>query len=145
MVERDVVLAKVGTIHRCLRRIQEARSETRGLRPQDSQDIVELNLQRAVQASLDLAGHVVATEDLGLPEKLAENFTLLERAGLIDSELGNRLRKMAGFRNIAVHEYAAVDPEIVKSIVEKRLGDLEELARVVLRRFGFDREPDPRL
>lgn len=137
MVERDVVLAKVATIDHCLRRIREARSEERGLRPQDAQDIVELNLQRGVQAAIDLAAHVVATEGLGLPGKLAESFTLLERENVIDSDLAERLRKMAGFRNIAVHEYAAVDPEIVDSIVENHLGDLRDFARVVLRRFDL--------
>lgn len=137
MVERDVVLAKVATIDRCLRRIEEAREPERGLDPQDVQDIVELNLQRAVQAALDLAGHVVATEGLGLPAKLAENFTLLERQGLIPPALADHLRRMAGFRNIAVHEYADVDPEIVESIVEHRLGDLHELSRRILTHFGI--------
>ncbi|MFP3940149.1 MAG: type VII toxin-antitoxin system HepT family RNase toxin [Thermoanaerobaculia bacterium] len=135
MVERDIVLAKVATIDRCLRRIREARNEELDLRPQDAQDIVELNLQRGVQAAIDLAAHVVATEGLGLPGKLAESFTLLEREDVIDSGLAERLRKMAGFRNIAVHEYAEVDPEIVDSIVKNHLGDLRDFAGVVLRRF----------
>lgn len=135
MVERDVVLAKVATVDRCLRRIDEARDPARGLEPQDAEDIVELNLLRAVQAAVDLAGHVVATEELGLPAKLADNFTLLERENLIPAELADHLRRMAGFRNVAVHEYATVDPEVVASIVEHRLGDLRELCRGILSHF----------
>jgi uncharacterized protein YutE (UPF0331/DUF86 family) len=137
MVERDVVLAKVATIDRCLRRIKEARDPARGLEPQDAEDIVELNLLRAVQAAVDLAGHVVATEGLGLPAKLAENFTLLEREGVISTELADHLRRMAGYRNIAVHEYADVDPEVVESIVKDRLGDLRELSQRILSHFGI--------
>ncbi len=110
MVERDVVLAKVATIDRCLRRIEEVRDPGRGLDPRDAEDIVELDLLRAVQAAVDLAGHVVATEELGLPAKLAENFTLLERQGLISPDLADQLRRMAGFRNVAVDEYVDVDP-----------------------------------
>lgn len=137
MVERDVVLAKVATIDRCLRRIEETRDPARDLDPQDAEDIVELNLLRAVQAGVDLAGHVVATEDLGLPSKLADNFTLLERQGLITSDLADHLRRMAGYRNVAVHEYAEVDPEVVESIVTNRLGDLRELSRRILSHFGI--------
>ena len=137
MVERDVVLAKVATIDRCLRRIEEARDPARGLESRDAEDIVELNLLRGVQAAVDLAAHVVATEGLGLPAKLAENFTLLEREGLIPADLADHLRRMAGYRNVAVHEYAAVDPEVVESIVKSRLGDLRELSRKILSHFGI--------
>ena len=67
MPDRDVVLAKVATVQKCLRRIRE----TTGLEPQslddiDKEDIFVLNLQRAVQAVIDLATHIVASEGLGL-------------------------------------------------------------------------------
>jgi hypothetical protein len=51
MVDRDVVTAKVATIDRCLQRISETRGERRAvLLPVEVEDIVVLNLQRAVQA-----------------------------------------------------------------------------------------------
>jgi len=135
MVDRDVVLAKVATIDRCLRRIAEAREPERDLRPVDRQDIVELNLQRAVQADIDLAMHVVSTEGWGLPDKVAVAFSILEEEGVLPPDLAERLRKMVGFRNIAVHEYQEVDPAIVEAIVAKHLDDLRELSRIVLERF----------
>lgn len=138
MVEREVVLAKVATIDRCLRRIEQTREPGRDLATQDAQDIVELNLLRAVQAGLDLVAHVAATEGLGLPGTLAESFTLLERAGMLSTELAERLRRMAGFRNIAVHEYTAIDPLIVDSIVEHHLDDLRALCRRVLTHFALE-------
>lgn len=138
MVERDVVLAKVGSIDRCLRRIAEARDPDRGLRSQDAEDIQELNLQRAVQAAIDLATHVVATEGYGIPGTLAETFTLLERQEILGRDLAERLRRMTGFRNIAVHEYTSIDPEVVQAILDHHLDDLRELSRIVLSRFGID-------
>ena len=118
MVERDVVLAKIAAVDRCLKRIDEAREPGRGLRPADVEDIVVLNLQRAVQAVIDLATHVVATEGYGLPDSVAASFTLLENEGLIGSDLAERLRKMVGFRNIVVHHYETIDPQIVEAILE---------------------------
>lgn len=136
MVERDTALAKIAIIDRCLERIADVRGQ-RGatLLPIDVEDIVLLNLQRGVQAAIDLASHVVASEGYGLPESVAASFTLLEQHRVIDAALAGRLRRMTGFRNIAVHNYRALDPTIVESIVTHRLDDLPALAEAVTRRF----------
>jgi uncharacterized protein YutE (UPF0331/DUF86 family) len=139
VVDRDLVLAKVESMERCLARISDVRARGReGLRPLDVQDIVVLNLQRAVQATIDLAAHVVTTEGLGLPDSLGASFALLEGAGMIDSQLADRMRRMTGFRNVAVHEYRRLDPAILEAIVRERLGDLQAFARAILVRFHVD-------
>ena len=91
MVDRDLVLAKVETLERSLARIDAAQGRA-GLDALDRQDIVVLNLQRAVQAMLDLAAHVVAREGLGVPDELAASFELLKRAGILDDDLADRTR-----------------------------------------------------
>ena len=132
MVDRDVVHAKLDTIRRCLRRIEEAREPDRGLASLDAEDITLLNLQRAVQAAIDLAAHVVSTEKLGTPEKMASLFPILRDHGVIEAPLALRLQKIVGFRNIAVHEYQDIDPEIVESILARHLGDLTDFGQVVI-------------
>ncbi len=133
MLDRDLVLAKVETLERCLARIAEVREQppTRAL---DLQDITVLNLQRAVQAMIDLAAHVVAREGLGLPDSLGANFTSLEHAGVIDAELAERMRRMTGFRNVAVHEYRRLDPAVLEGIVRARLEDLRIFAATIVKR-----------
>lgn len=55
-------MAKVAVIDRCLARIQEVRGERRkDLLPVDVEDIASVNLQRAIQAAMDLASHIVAS------------------------------------------------------------------------------------
>lgn len=137
MVERDVVLAKVATIDRCLSRIRDVRARRDRLLPLDVDELVLLNLQRASQAAIDLASHVTTTEGLGLPDSVAGTFTLLEQNGLIDADLCMRMRKMAGFRNIAVHAYQAIDPSIVEAIVANHLDDLRRFAGTIVTRFGL--------
>lgn len=138
MVDRDVVAAKLAVIERCLGRIAEVRGERRDtLQPVDVEDITALNLQRAVQAAIDLATHVAATESLGLPDTTAAVFPLLAERGILGAELADRLRRMVGFRNLAIHEYQAVDPEIVESIVEHHLDDLRQLGARVVAAFGL--------
>ena len=136
MVERDVIVAKVAAIDRCLERIHEVRGARQAaLRPIDVEDIVVLNLQRASQAAIDLAGHIVASEGYGLPSDLADTFSLLERHGVLDAQLTTRLRKMVGFRNIAVHQYEALDPAILEAIVTRHLDDLRHFGAAMLSRY----------
>lgn len=69
------------------------------------QDSIVLNLQRACEASIDFAMHIVRVQRLGLPQDARDAFTLMERAGLLVPELAGHMRAMVGFRNIAVHQY----------------------------------------
>lgn len=84
---------------------------------------------------LDLAAHVVAREGLGVSEELAASFELLKRAGILDDDLAYCMRRVTGFRNVAVHEYRKPDPSIVDSIVRDRFGDLRAFAKIILERF----------
>jgi uncharacterized protein YutE (UPF0331/DUF86 family) len=138
VVDRDVVTAKIATIDRCLQRISDTRGERSAfLLPIEIDDIVVLNLLRGVQAAIDLATHVVAAEGYGLSDSVAAFFTVLEGRGIVEHRLAERLRKMAGFRNIAVHDYQALDPAIVESIVIRNLDDLRLFAVRIADRYGI--------
>jgi uncharacterized protein YutE (UPF0331/DUF86 family) len=138
MPDRDVVLAKVATIHKCLDRIREVTDlDPEKLEDIDKQDIFVLNLQRAVQACIDLASHAVAAEALGLPEKVRDNFSILREKGVVDPELASKMEKMTGFRNIAVHNYQALDLDILKSILLNNLKDLEDFSSALLHYWGY--------
>lgn len=137
MVDKDVVLEKIKNIQNCLKRIQDktAGDPTR-LDDINIQESFVLNLQRAVQSVIDLAAHIVSDEGLGLPSELKENFLLLERAKIIDAELSQQLQKMVGFRNIAVHEYAAIEVDVLRAILQRgSLKDIEVFYATVLRHF----------
>jgi len=140
MVERDVVLAKVEAIDLCLLRIAEIRGGDRGLLPIDVEELTTLNLQRAAQAVIDLATHIVATEGYGVPETVAESFTLLEKHGVLTTDTAGRLRKMVGFRNVAVHEYEKVNPDVIQAIVDHHLDDLRSFTSAALKHFGYVEE-----
>ena len=134
MPDRDIVLAKIAAIERCLRRIRETTGgDPASIEELDKQDIFVLNLQRAIQAAIDLAGHIVAADKLGLPETVRANFTLLRNAGVISADLGRKMEAMVGFRNIAIHNYQDIDPEILKAILQGRLSDLEDFSAAILR------------
>ena len=135
MVERDVVLAKVATIDRCLARIADVRARSGTLTPVDLEDLTVVNLTRAAQAAIDLAAHVVSSEALGLPDSLAASFTLLEKSGVLPASLAERMRRMVGFRNVAVHAYEEVDAKVVEAIVDRHLDDVRDFARAIVARY----------
>jgi len=140
MVDRDIISAKTGTIQRCLRRIQQVtKLDPSTLENVDVQDIFAVNLQRAAQAAIDLATHVVASRALGVPQDLKENFRLLQAAQLISPSLAEKMQRMVGFRNIAVHEYQDLDLAVLKSILLNNLRDLEDFYSAILEQARANR------
>lgn len=140
MLDRDVVLAKVAAIQRCLLRIQQVTAlDPARLDDQDVEDIFVLNLQRAVQAAIDLGAHVLAAEGLEMPATLREIFVALENHQWISTDTSQEMQKMCGFRNIAVHDYQALSKPILKAILTGHLKDLEDFYTEILAHLP----PDP--
>jgi len=133
-MENDIVLNKLQIIERCIERINDVYgSNPENLKDFTKQDSIILNIQRACEACIDLAMHVISHKRLGLPQSTRDAFDLLEQRGAIDSEMANRLKMMVGFRNIAVHEYQKLNLNIVQKVIEAHLQDLLEFARLVLK------------
>ena len=132
-MDRDVVAAKLESLRRCVARVR-ARTPASAEELStnfDAQDIICLNLERAVQACVDIAAHIVSDSECAVPDTMAGTFDALERQGIVSRELAERMRRAVGFRNISVHAYQTLDWEIVHSIATKRLGDFVELGRAI--------------
>lgn len=133
MVMNDVVLNKTATIERCLNRIHEVYDgNPKNLKDFTKQDSIILNIQRACEASIDLAMHVVSERKLGVPRTSREAFQLLEEAGLLNPLLSKTMMNMVGFRNIAVHDYQALELDILEAILEKHIDDFKDFLKVML-------------
>jgi uncharacterized protein YutE (UPF0331/DUF86 family) len=137
VVSPDVAKAKIAAIEHHLARIDEVRKGRPGLLPLEIEEMVHLNLFAAVQACLELASHVVSSESYGVPGTLGESFTLLEKQGVIDANLAEPLRRMAGFRNIFVHRYTEIDRTVIDRIVRNNLGDVRRFGARIAERFGL--------
>ena len=95
------------------------------------QDAVILNLQRACEASIDIANHIVTKKRLGLPKSARESFELLSKNRLIQAETARGMINMIGFKNIAIHDYQALILDIVVNIVLRRLDDFKDFVSAV--------------
>jgi uncharacterized protein YutE (UPF0331/DUF86 family) len=132
----DVVLAKAEIIERCVRRVREVHGgdPVGWQRDLTRQDALILNLQRACEATIDLAMHLVRQGRLGIPKESRQAFDLLEGAGVLPGDLAQPLRAMVGFRNVAVHDYQRLDLSVVEAIVAHHLDDLLAFTRLALQR-----------
>ncbi|GAA4415707.1 type VII toxin-antitoxin system HepT family RNase toxin [Quisquiliibacterium transsilvanicum] len=132
----DVLLNKAATIERCVARAREEYAAN----PQGfgtdvtRQDAAILNVQRACEAALDMGHHLIRRERLGVPQSARDVFALLQRGGWIDEELADAMKRMVGFRNIAVHEYQALQLPILVRVIEQHLDEfLDYSQRLLLR------------
>ncbi len=133
----NVALNKAAIIERCLRRMRQEHDADPTLADVTHLDALTFNIERACQATIDLAMHVVADEHLGMPQGSADAFALLQRAGKLDAALARRLAGMTGFRNLAVHEYQQIDPAVIHYIVREGWNDLVHFCRTL----GLDLRP----
>jgi len=125
-----IVTRKIDSLQRCLVRVRDkcpATVDTLAATP-DLQDIVVLNLSRAVQLCVDLALHVLADSGLPPPDTMGQAFDQLASTHSLDAALAVRLRKAVGFRNLAVHSYSSIDWAIVHAIATRHLGDFTGFA-----------------
>jgi uncharacterized protein YutE (UPF0331/DUF86 family) len=130
----DVILNKAEIIEKCLSRInEEYENNPNNLRKnQTKQDAILLNLERACQASIDMAMRLIKLKRLGLPKDSRDSFELLNRAD-IDQELMEKMFGLVGFRNTAIHNYKKLDLDIVEAIINCHLEDFRKLASTLIK------------
>ncbi len=130
---QDVIANKLDALRHCLLRIAARcpASASDLARDPDAQDIVALNLTRAIQLCVDVGAHIIASTDLPPPHTMGQTFDVLAQLGHIGPELAVRMKKAVGFRNLAVHSYEAIDWEIVHALATRHIFDFEDFARAV--------------
>lgn len=132
-MDNMLIFNKIESLRRCINRIREKTPDTE-LQLEtdlDLQDIITVNLERAVQTSVDIAAHIIADLESPAPETMAEAFAILEKNNIISTELSGKMQKAVAFRNIAVHAYQKMNWNIVYKIAKNGINDFVEFARQV--------------
>lgn len=130
----DVLINKAATIERCVRRAREEyAADPAGFSANFTrQDAAILNIQRACEAALDMGQHLIRRERLGVPQSARDVFALLAQGGWIPVLLADKLKRMVGFRNIAVHDYESLQLPITIRIIEVHLDEFLEYSQTLL-------------
>jgi uncharacterized protein YutE (UPF0331/DUF86 family) len=130
----DVIINKAATIERGVARAGEeyAKDPASFAADHTRQDAAILNIQPACEAALDMGQHLIRRERLGVPQSARDVFGLLADAGWIDAALADVLKRMVGFRNIAVRDYQALQLPVLVAIIERHLDDFLAFTRSVI-------------
>ena len=129
-----VIEQKLESLRRCLQRVREkCPKDVETLNGDfDAQDILTLNLTRAVQLCVDIGAHLVTTTSFPPPDTMGQTFDILMQASILPGELTGRMKRAVGFRNLAIHNYDAINWAIVYAIAQYHLTDFEDFARAVV-------------
>ncbi|PJC86329.1 hypothetical protein CSW98_08920 [Vibrio sp. HA2012] len=129
----DVLINKITIIERCLQRIaEEYQGDSDDFRRNfTKQDSVILNLQRACEASIDIANRCLKLNQGPVPQSSRDSFVQLQVMGILTSEQSVAMQKMVGLRNIAVHDYQNLNLDIVIAVVEQHLDDFRTFVRQI--------------
>ena len=132
-MDRVIVAEKLESLRKCIQRIKDKTPLEIGplLTEPDLQDIVVLNLTRAVQFCVDIGSHVISTSGETAPVSMGDVFVTLNKLGVITTTTCESMKKAVGFRNIAVHNYEPINWEIVFSICNKSTVDFREFVKEI--------------
>jgi len=139
MVDKDLILAKAGSVKRHFDRIK-AKSDTdmaTFMRDLDRQESIAFNMHLAIQNCMDIAAHIISDEGLGVPGSAGEMFFILQENGFLSADLADRMVKAVGFRNLLMHEYQKIDLQRLHKAAEQNVDDLIEYLSAVFSKLGM--------
>jgi uncharacterized protein YutE (UPF0331/DUF86 family) len=128
-----ILAQKIESLRRCIKRVAEKTPTDvdQLIEDPDIQDILVLNISRAVQLCVDIGSHIISETEEPAPATMGDVFTTLTKLGAITPATGEVMRKAVGFRNVAVHNYDTINWEIVFAICQKSLPDFRRFVEEV--------------
>jgi len=132
-MDQLILAEKLESLRRCIRRVDEKRPSRieRLTEDADIQDILVLNLTRAVQLCVDIGSHIISESDEATPQTMGDVFEVLQKLNMITDQTCQQMKKAVGFRNVAIHNYATINWEIVYAISETSLVDFRAFAKEI--------------
>lgn len=134
MVDSDVIQRRLTALEEYISDLEKARKD-KCLEEFTTDKIfrryVERTLHMAIEACLDIANYIISYEGYREPQNNKDCFEVLNEQNIISDQLNTQLKKMAQFRNIIVHDYLKIQPEIVYAILKKNIPDIINFAKLI--------------
>jgi len=139
LVDKDLILAKAGSVKSHLNRVIEKRDVDLDsfIKDIDRQESILFNIQTAVQNCIDIAAHIISEESFGVPGSTTEMLYILGKNGYLDNDLTQKMVKAVGFRNLIVHEYGKIELEQAYEIAQNDINDLNEYLKAIFKKLGL--------
>jgi len=92
---------------------------------------IERAFQLAIQNTLDIAAHILAAQGWNDWDEYRELGPKLADHDVITPALGQTLARMAGFRNLLIHEYAIIKGKRMRDYLQHNLDDFDQFAAAI--------------
>lgn len=92
---------------------------------------VKYYLLQAIEAIGGICVHVAAKKFNKGVSAFGECFEIMEKEGVLEKDLADKLRKMAKFRNKLIHRYWEIEDKNILEYTRKDIGDFEDYIKVI--------------
>ena len=134
MIDKDIVLDRLHSIKNNLDYLQNVKEFSR--EEFSSNPDIHYRFERALhlvlEAVIDISNHLIADRNLKSPNTNREIFEVLADNNLLKRDLAERLKDMAGLRNILVHDYLELDRKKEYDIIIESLADIKQFHQEIL-------------
>ena len=133
-LDNDMIQGRLDIIERNLQFFNEymTMDEEQFLESYKDIQAVKHSLLEIIESCIDIAGHIISIRGFLRPESYADTFRVLKNEKIIAQDLAEKLEKMAGFRNILVHNYEDIDNSRIIHFVQNDLDDIKEYIACIL-------------
>jgi uncharacterized protein YutE (UPF0331/DUF86 family) len=127
MVDSNIFASKLKELTDLISRLRSLHPEDAEIltNDRDTRELVAYNLVLAVQASLDIASHLIADEGWEPASTASESFQILAQHGVITKATAAVMGKAAGLRNVLVRADSQDVPVRIHAAATSGLADLE--------------------
>ncbi|MHA2274042.1 MAG: type VII toxin-antitoxin system HepT family RNase toxin [Candidatus Hodarchaeales archaeon] len=88
-------------------------------------------LEIVFQAMIDIASHIISSEFKEVPTSYGDLFVILGQQGVLPEEFGLKLKRMAGLRNLLVHNYGHLENERLYEILDDTIKDAQAFIQLI--------------
>ena len=128
----EIYYRKLELVDDCLKRLEKIKRSNPNIdkyrRSWKDKDSTERNLQKIIEAIIDIGKMLISDKRLHEPGNNREVFLILHENSLFPSKYMSLIDKMIGMRNIIVHSYDRIDDAIVYGVLKKSLDDIKRLS-----------------
>ena len=144
MVDREKIESLIRHLRRYTTYLQEItqQGEEEFLRDPKSTGSARYYLQVSIEtyrvlvpggrACINIANHIIATENLRAPKDYKDSFQVLNEADILPDTFTRAMQELAGLRNLIVHIYWEIDDRMIYEGIQFELSDFEGFVEYIL-------------
>jgi len=142
MINKVIINDRIARIRKLLLKLKQIRDleEKDFEKDYDKQLIAERSLQIVAQAILDIGNHIIAHHGWGKPESYRQIITLLYQNNALSEGYQKELEGLASLRNILVHDYLSLKPDILYKDISNGITAIEFFIKEIITKYGDNHE-----